>query len=297
MCTIGRMDLNHLKAFLSVADCGSFSIAAERMHLTQPAISKRIAALEQQLNANLFDRIARQVHLTEAGEALLPVARAVCTELERIQQTIASLNSAVGGKLSLGTSHHIGLHRMPALLLAFTAEFPEVEMDLHFMDSDDACLRVENGTLELAVVTLPGTRFQKLEAERVWTDPLAIACNHDHPLHQEREITPAVLANHPAVVSTFDTVTRQVLDQALLSHDVRLKVALETNYMETIKMMVSVGLGWSAIPEIMLSDELTPLDVPGMQLSRELGFVRHKKRSLSSAAQAFITLLREHADP
>ncbi len=289
------MELNNLKAFLAVAETSSFSDAAERLHLTQPAVSKRIAALEQAIDARLFDRISRRIQLTEAGTLLLPTARNICGDILQIQQAIANLGKSVGGRLAIGTSHHIGLHRLPQLLREFTSTFPEVELDLHFMDSEDACLKVENNLLELAIVTLPETPFPQLTTELIWHDPLQISCAPNHALGALKKVTPTDLARFPAIVPSSDTVTRQVLDKALLPHGVRLKIAMETNYIETIKMMVSVGLGWSSLPQTMLNQELLSIQVEGLTLARRLGIATHNKRSLSSAAQAFIALLRNNA--
>ena len=94
-----------------VAETGSFSLAAEKLHLTQPAVSKRVALLEEQLGTGLFDRIGRNISLTEAGQALLPHALAVQRELDAAQQSVRDLSGAVAGELRLATSHHIGLHR------------------------------------------------------------------------------------------------------------------------------------------------------------------------------------------
>lgn len=289
------MEINNLKAFLAVAESNSFSQAGEKLHLTQPAISKRIATLEEALGSRLFDRISRRIQLTEAGTLLLPTARNICGDIQQIQQAIANLGKSVGGRLSIGTSHHIGLHRLPEVLREFTSTFPEVELDLHFMDSEDACLKVENNLLELAIVTLPENPFPQLESEIIWHDPLQITCARNHPLSTLSQVTPADLARFPAIVPSADTVTRQILDKALLPFDIRLKIAMETNYIETIKMMVSVGLGWSSLPQTMLNQELLGIPVEGLTLERRLGTATHKKRSLSSAAQAFITLLRNHA--
>lgn len=290
------MELNNLKAFISVADCASFSIAAERLYLTQPAVSKRIAALESALDTTLFDRIGRKIHLTESGEVLLPVARSICGDLNRIQQTIASLGETVAGKLSIGTSHHIGLHRLPTLLREFTARYPQVEMDLHFMDSEDACAAVEANSLELAIITLPENPYPRVHTELIWKDPLLIATDLQHPLTRKKNPKPADLADYPAIVPSLDTVTRQVLDKALLPFGIKPRVAMETNYIETIKMMVSVGLGWGAIPKTMVSEDLATIPIKGLKLERKLGLATHRQRSLSVAAQAFIELLQKSAD-
>ena len=130
------MDISALQAFLAVAESGSFSRAAEKIYLTQPAISKRIAALERQVGARLFDRIGRGIRLTEAGEVLLIRARAVLKELEDVKLSIANLSGTIAGELSLATSHHIGLHRLPPALKRFHETYTKVRLNLHFMDSE-----------------------------------------------------------------------------------------------------------------------------------------------------------------
>lgn len=107
------MDLANLNAFIAIAETGSFSGAGERLHLTQPAISKRIAGLEQQLKVRLFDRLGREVSLTEAGRALLPRAYQILNVLDDTRRALTNLTGEVSGRLTLATSHHIGLHRLP----------------------------------------------------------------------------------------------------------------------------------------------------------------------------------------
>ena len=106
------MDINNLKAFIEVADKQSFSRSAETLKLTQPAVSKRIAALETELAARLFDRVGRSVHLTEAGWVLLPAARQISSELSRIEDVICNLGRDVSGTLSIGATEHVGTHHL-----------------------------------------------------------------------------------------------------------------------------------------------------------------------------------------
>ncbi|WP_163014523.1 LysR family transcriptional regulator, partial [Pseudomonas viridiflava] len=106
----------NLNAFIAIAEIGSFSGAGERLHLTQPAISKRIAGLEQQLNVRLFDRLGREVSLTEAGRALLPRAYQILNVLDDTRRDLTNLTGEISGRLTLATSHHIGLHRLPPVL-------------------------------------------------------------------------------------------------------------------------------------------------------------------------------------
>ena len=170
------MELANLQAFVAVAEQESFSLAAERLFLTQPAVSKRIATLESELNQRLFDRIGRRIRLTEPGKVLLPRARRIISELEDSRRELANLAGRIEGRVKIGTSHHIGLHRLPSLLRQFTSQYPEVKLDIQFLGSEDACHGVENGELEIGVITLPAEPPPQLESELIWSDPLSVVC-------------------------------------------------------------------------------------------------------------------------
>ena len=282
------MDFDNIKAFISVAETGSFSAASAQLFLTQPAISKRIAALESELDTRLFDRIGRRVNLTDAGRALLPRAHKILQDIEDSRRAIQNLSTTIGGLLSIGTSHHIGLHRLPPVLRAYTRAYPEVELDIHFMDSEEACRAVEHGELELGIVTLPLQHSNLLQTRLIWPDPLVVIAGRHHPLSQYKHATLAELAQHKAVLPARGTFTREIIERAFVQHNVDINISLSTNYLETIKMLVSVGLGWSVLPASMLSKDIRAIDVPGLQLKRELGVVWHKSRTLSNAAQAML---------
>ncbi len=287
------MDTQSLVAFVEVAEGGSFTQAAERLHLSQPAISKRITALEQQIGQPLFDRVGRTVSLTDAGHTLLPYAHKTLQDIEDARRALAQLGGAVGGRLSIGTSHHIGLHRLPPVLGQFTRDFPLVDLDIHFMDSEVACQAVLAGKLEIGIVTLPTLPLPQLQSRRVWPDPLVVVAAPDHPLARRRDITLQQLAEHPAVLPDAATYTHRIVTAALESQGVRPHVRLATNYLETLKMLAGVGLGWSVLPESMLDAGLVRLRVPQLLLQRELGVVWHAKRTLSGAAHALMGLLPE----
>lgn len=289
------MELTALQAFVAVAEAGSFSRAADALFLTQPAISKRIAALEDDLRARLFDRMARSVELTEAGRALLPHARRVLAELETSRQVVADLSGTVGGRLRIGTSHHVGLHRLPPILRRYTSRYPDVELDLHFMDSEQACQAVDRGELELAVVTLPESPPETLAVETLWPDPLDFVAAPDHPLTRQTRIEVTDLAQWPAILPAVTTFTRRIVAAALRPSGMNLRIALETNYLETIKMMVSVGLGWSALPRTMNHGELSVLPLEGIRLERRLGLVSRVGRTPANAAGAFVEVARGQA--
>ena len=290
------LDISNLQAFVEVAESGSFSAAAERLHLTQPAVSRRIAALEAGLEARLFDRIGRQATLTEAGRALLPRAKALLNDAEDIRRTLTNLSQGVAGTLSLATSHHIGLHRLPPVLSRYHREYPQVRLDIRFMDSESACAEVERGSLELAVVTLPTAPTLRVELTPIWHDPLYLVVACDHPLARLAQLDLPTLLAYPAVLPERGTFTRGILETALAPEPQRIQVELSTNYLETLKMLVTIGLGWSLLPGTLVSDELQVLQVADLHLSRQLGVVRHRDRTLSNAARAMLEACRAVAD-
>jgi len=287
------MDIQNLSAFIAVSEQKSFSRAAEQLFLTQPAVSKRISALETELNTQLFDRIGRRVQLTEAGRALLPSALRILAELEESKRAIGNLSQRVDGRLSIATSHHIGLHRLPPVLRSFTHRFPEVDLDIRFMDSEEACHLVLKGEVELAIATLPENEWENLHSQIIWHDPLDIMISASQHRAGMPPMPVSELSQMPAILPSKNTFTRLLLEQALGLNEQNLKIAMETNYLETIKMMVSIGLGWSVLPISMLSDDIARLNVAGVEFERLLGVVSHQQRTLSNAAKMLLDELEK----
>ncbi len=285
------MDLASLNAFIAIAETGSFSLAGERLHLTQPAVSKRLAALESQLKVRLFDRLGREVSLTEAGRALLPRAYQILNVLDDTRRALTNLTGDVSGRLCLATSHHIGLHRLPPLLRTFTRRFPEVNLDIRFLDSEIAYEEVLHGRAELAVITLAPQTAAPVSATRVWDDPLDFVVAPEHPLAQKAGITLADVARYPAVFPGGNTFTHHIAQRLFEREGLTPNITMSTNYMETIKMMVSIGIAWSVLPRTMLDEQVVRLPLPDVQLTRQLGYIVHTDRTLSNAAKAFMTLL------
>lgn len=286
------MDLSSLAVFVAVAEHGGFSAAAEKLHLSQPAVSKRIALLEAELDVRLLDRLGRQVVPTEAGLLLLGRARGLLEQAADTRRALAALGDGIGGTLRIATSHHIGLHHLPPLLKRYAQQFPQVELDIAFVDSEQAYARVLDGAAELAVTTLAAYTAAPLLAQPLWQDRLCFMVASDHPLATRKRVSLADLAAHPAVLPDPGTFTHKLIAGLFAQHGLELQVRLRTNYLETIKMLVSVGMAWSALPASLLDAQVVALPVAGASLQRQLGWVRHGGRTLSRAASAFAGLLQ-----
>ncbi|EAQ97836.1 LysR family transcriptional regulator [Congregibacter litoralis] len=287
------MDIANLRAFAAVAAGKSFSSAATQLHITQPAVSKRIAVLEAELDAPLFDRLGRRIELTEAGRALLRHLPEIEQSLRQAERAVRDINGEISGPLRIATSHHIGLHRLPPVLSSFQRRYPSVNLAIEFLDSEQAYERLRVGDIELAVVTLAPGDVSQLHSEVIWTDELSVMICEEHALAGRHRVRIAELAEHPAVLPGLDTFTGQIVHQHFDAAGASLQLRMATNYLETLRMMAVVGLGWTVLPGTMAGPELQTLRVENTRLSRSLGLVHHQERSLSRSASAFLTLLRE----
>lgn len=294
------MDIQALTAFIAVAELKSFSLAAEQLYLTQPAISKRIKGLEEQLNSPLFDRHNRSLSLTNTGISLLPKAREIVQLVSDTQLSMRNLNHQVEGRLQLGTSHHIGLHRLPPYLKSFVSQYPQAELNLSFMNSESAYQAIAQRQVELALTTLEAPNNNDLPegiiSEPLWEDEMVIVCASDHPLNTLEEVTLKDLSEYPAILPEANTFTFKLLAEKFKQQNLPLNTPMPTNYLETIKMLVSVGLGWSLLPKTMLENPeeagLVVLKLNQIFLTRPLGLLYLQGRTLSNAAKAFIALIK-----
>ncbi len=285
------MDTHTLSAFIAVAESHSFSQAADKLFITQSAVSKRIALLESQLNQKLFDRIGRKVSLTEAGNALLPRAKTILINIQDASRAMGNLSGEVQGTLSLAASHHISLHRLPPILRQFSKAYPNVKLNLRFDESEVAYDGVLHGNLELALITLAPQPDPAIHSQIVWTDRLQYVVSKDHPLANKRQISLEQLTHFPAILPSASTFTHQIVAEQFNKQNLTLDVSMSTNYLDTIRMMIKIGLGWSLLPETMIDHTLQIIETGSEPIHRELGYIYHKDRTLSNAASKLVELL------
>ncbi len=289
------MDKVSLETFIKAAQECSFSKAADKLHITQPAISKRIANLEIELDTLLFDRIGKKVQVTHSGEILLYRAKELLENMRDCKTEIQNLGNTIEGTLKLGVSHHIGLHRLPPYLKRYSIQYPQVQLKMQFIDSEKAFSLIDNGELEIALTTLSSTPIKSINQETVWKDPLTFVVCDTHELASINEgklLTLADLSRFPAILPNQNTYTGQLIQKIFDDAGENIMYYIETNYLETIKMMVSIGLGWAVLPRTMLNNELRGLQLNQENLSRNLGYMIHKSRTLSNPTRALLNQLR-----
>ncbi len=285
------MDTNTLSAFIAVAQSRSFSLAADQLFITQSAVSKRIALLEDQLGQKLFDRIGRKVTLTEAGRELLPRAKTIISAIKDAGRAMGNLSGIVKGPLSLAASHHISLHRLPPVLRRFTKDYPDVQLNLRFDESEIAYNGVLHGDLELALITLSPQPDPAICSQSIWVDQLQYVVAQDHPLASKKNVSLEELTDYAAILPGASTFTQQIVTEQFRRKALDLNVGISTNYLDTIRMMVSIGLGWSLLPQTMIDSSLTVLETGSEPIQRHLGYIHHRDRTLSNAASKLVEML------
>ena len=178
----------------------------------------------------------------------------------------------------------------------FTRTYPKVALDIQFLDSEVAYEEILHGRAELAVITLAPEPHSLIRAVPVWDDPLDFVVAPEHSLTRQAAVSLADIAHHPAVFPGGNTFTHHIVQRLFEGQGLTPNIAMSTNYLETIKMMVSIGLAWSVLPRTMLDEQVASIALPGIQLTRQLGYIVHTERTLSNAAHAFMTLLDAQDD-
>ncbi len=287
-----------IDTLLTVIECGSVSAAAERLHLTQPAISKRLHGIEAALGVRLFDLVGRHLQPTPAAHLLAQEGRRWRQELAEVQRQLSHARAEVAGTLSIGTSHHIGLHHLPDVLRAFVQQHPQVELDVHFVDSEAAHQAVRTGRLELAFLTLPLQRDPRLSYQPLWDDPLDPVCAPFHPLAQRGPLQLADLLAYPALLPDAHTYTSQLTLQAFAEAGLTVVPAMETNSILTLALAVLEGQVCSVVPgavlgAVMAWRELQALALVAPELQTPVGFMLVRSARHSHTVEAALALARD----
>ena len=206
------MDLHQLRSFYEIVREQSFTRAADKLFLTQPAISLQIKALENELDELLLERNRRQLRLTPAGEILFAHAKAVLARLEQAHDDIAALKQVLRGRLAIGTSDTNCTYVLPNVLAEFRARYPAVELDIRNRMSPEVSNLVLNDEVEFGLATLP-VKHRDLVSESLFERRDVLICPPDHALGKRRRIRLKQLAEYPFLVLERGSTSRQLLDE------------------------------------------------------------------------------------
>ncbi len=286
------MNTTNLTTFITVMQTGSISAAAEKLFITQPAVSKRIKNLEDEFDVTLFDTVGRGIVATQSANELLPHAKRWLDDYDNFKINLKNSQHTVSGKLVIGTSHHIGLHHLSHVLKQFIQTYPAVQLEVHFMDSEDAHKSVLDGNVSMAFLTLPPVYDKRLTYYTLWSDPLYFVTGTLSPLAQQSNVSLEKLAHYPAILPSANTFTSQITLAEFAKHNLKPYATMSTNPLESIRMLVSVGLGWSVLPQTLINQDLERIDMKDdLELQRYLGVVVNPNLTKSASVDALMKLL------
>jgi DNA-binding transcriptional LysR family regulator len=285
-----NITLRQLRAFVAVADRGSFTAAAGQLHLTQSALSVLVRELERELGVRLFDRSTRHVHLAEPGRDFYPSALRVLNELDHAVTSVGDLRDKKKGLLRLAAPQLMACTLMPPVIAGFAQAFPEVNVKLYDTPPDRMLGALGAGEVELAVGPDSGSE-QALERRPLLRDRHWLICRPEHALTRKRKVRWSDLAGSPFIAPTRDFMPRLQLQLDQAARGVRIEPAHEVSYMTTAMGMVAAGLGVTACPSysapLARAYGLAMRLLVEPQFYREVSIYSLAGKSLSPAAEAF----------
>nr|WP_295378108.1 LysR family transcriptional regulator [Pseudoxanthomonas sp.] len=286
-----------LRAFLLVSETRSFHRAAETLHLSQPALSRRIQKLEQSVGAPLLERTTRSVVPTAVGQDLLPLVRRMLEEFDGSLFSLRGSDEHRGGQVTIACLPTAAFYFLPRVIARFHEDQPHVRFRILDLPATEGLQAVERGEVEFGI-NFMGSSHPELAFDALLEDPFVLACRRDHPLARKRRIHWSDLAPYPLITVHRTSGNRTLLEGALARENLRLNWFYEVTHLSTSLGLVEAGVGISVLPRMATPQGEHPILVTRPlghpEVSRTIGVVRRRGAQLSPAAERFLDLL-QHA--
>ena len=293
------MEIRQLRAFVAIAESGTFTAGALRVHVTQAAISMQIRQLETEIGAKVFVRAPRHVILTEAGEQLLRRARHILREHDAALDEIAELAGAERGRLRIGSASAMVLsEQLPAILKELRKQHPAAEISVISGTSEVLVDQILGGEVDVAFVSLP-VDVRGIKTERLSQDQLVAIASPRHKLAKQRTISAYTLAGERLILGERGGNTRRLIDQFFAQAGTSLHVAMELSRQQAIKKMVEEDMGVGIVPLQSVKDEvdkgkLIRWWIEGAQINWELGIAQLSNGYDSPIMQKFVSIAHKN---
>jgi len=289
-----NLSIRQLQVFRAVAESGSFGEAAERMHLSQPALSAAIRKLEFVLNVRLFDRTTRRVSLTAEGVELLRLSVRLIEEFEAVTNDLHDYLARRRGRVVVAALPSLAALTLPPALARLKARHPGIEIVLRDTLHDEIQDLVESGSADFGLTVAPSPA-RGLEFEPLLVDRFVMVCRADHPLANRRSVSWERMLRFPIVTMSRTSSVRQHLDAACAQAGIAIGSRFDAAHLATIGALVREGLGVAPLPSsttpLLRFAELVEVPIIAPKIERTMGIVRRAGRSPSVAAQALLELL------
>ncbi|OGP62729.1 MAG: hypothetical protein A2169_04655 [Deltaproteobacteria bacterium RBG_13_47_9] len=296
------MDFRHLETFCRVARLKSFSKAADDLFLTQPTVSGHIISLEQSLSLRLFDRTAREVRLTKAGEVLLQYALRILSSRKDLLNALTEFSLGIRGELSIGASTIPGEYLLPQLIGDFKKEYPHFTLSLKIADTREIVQSILQNNIEFGVIGAK-LNHRSLHHEKYEDDEIIVVAPPGHPLTCKNRVNFKDLIKEPWIVREEGSGTQMTVEKVLGRRGMSLRqfnVAMEMGSSSSVKEGVKVKLGLAFISKRAAENELNQgflhqIHVEGIvPIFRQIYIVTHKGRTLSPAGMKFLQFLKRN---
>jgi len=289
-------ELLDLRAFVAVAELGSFVRAAKALNLSQPALSRRIQKLEESLGTPLLERSTRHVALTMVGRDFLPKLRRLLDEFESSVLSIRDLGARSGGVISIAAVPTTVFYFLPNAIARFSKAWPRIRIRILDVGANEALEAVARGDADFGINFL-GTSHPDMEFIRLTDDPFVLACRHDHALAARKRVSWRELDTQRVITVGRNSGNRVLIDNALAQHGTRLNWSYEVSHLSGSLGLVEAGLGVAVLPKLATPARGHPIlrTVPLVepQVSRTIGLVQRRGATLPPAAAHFRSMLLE----
>jgi len=292
------MDLQvaHLRTLQAIARHGSFSRAAQALHLTQPAVSMQVRHLERALGLPLLERVGKRAFPTRAGELLLAHADRALRELEAGVERVQALRGVVAGRVQLGTSASISIYLLPPALRRFRVRYPETEVVVVTGNAAEITRAIVSNTLDIGIVSLP-VRDRELIVTPFFRDELLAIAPPEAAWRRARALDAPALAAHPLILFEAGATLRRVIDGWFHRAGVAPRSPMELGNTEAIKKLVEAGLGLSVTSWFSVKSEVRAGTLRAIRLTppleRQIGLVRRRDKPRTPALDAFAAALED----
>ena len=290
------MDFDQLRTFQEVAKLGSFSRAANKVFLSQSAVSAQIRQLEREYGDRLFDRSGKTVKLTPAGRVALAYAERLLKVREESQLAIADHGTRVRGMLKIGANEATCLYVLPKVFAAYCRLYPEVQISIYRNFSYKIVDKLEEGSLDIGIVTLP-VRSPSLRVQPIFRDQLMLMVSPKNPLAKQKSVSIDEVAGQPLLFPKTG-YTRGLMDKLFRPYNGTLQVRMELPSVGMIKGFVAEGIGVSLISASFAVEDVRLgraklIPIRDVELWRELGLAYHRGRTLPRAVSTFIATTKQ----
>ena len=288
------MTLRHLKIFVAVCKTGSATAAGEKLYIAQPSISLAISELEDYYGIKLFDRIAKRLHITEAGKQFLQYATHIVDLFEEMEREVKNFDKM--GVIRIGASITIGNYLLPEYITKFKQLYPKMDVKIMIDNSDKIQQYILSNQIDIGLIEGIVHSPYLLE-EKFCDDELILICANNHPFAECKDIVVSQLQKEELILREVGSAGREIFDSTMITQGLEISPAWESTSTQAIVHAVQANLGVSVLPYLLVKDyidrkEISQFQFKGIQFKRSFCVIYHCNKFLTESAKDFIAICK-----